>query len=302
MKFSLFLRAIACKVLPVGVRRCIWQGLCALNQSTTPCRLACLRRRMFAEPPRTSGIERCLDYTVHITDGPNFYIQYKDEFIRRIYHFEAQRPDPLIIDGGSNMGMSILYFKHVYPQARIIGFEPDPAIFRILQDNVTRNGLRDVTLVNAGLGAQAGTVTFLPDGKAGGHLGGGENSTTVRTERLSDYLAEPVDFLKLNIEGQELPVLQEAAASGKLCHVRELVLEYHGWAGGEQHLGAILDLLDRQGFRYLIHDFDAESCGASKPPFRLTSQTTWFCLVYARRLGDEASTAPGVGSGSRGAQ
>jgi FkbM family methyltransferase len=255
---------------------------------------------MFANPPRTSGVERCFGYTVRITDGPNFYMQYKDEFIHRIYHFEATRPDPLIIDGGSNIGMSILYFKHVYPQARIIGFEPDPAIVRILQENVTRNGLTDVTLINAGLSAQAGTATFTPDGSAGGRIGGG-SSIEVRMERLSDYLNEPVDLLKLNIEGEELPVLQEAAAGGKLGNVRELVLEYHGWPDGEQRLGDILNLLDRHGYRYLVHDFDAETCGASKPPFRLTPQTTWFCLVYARRLDDDIGPASSVGSGGGGA-
>jgi FkbM family methyltransferase len=273
--------------LPVFLRQRTWQGICALEQRTTTWRLARLRRRMFGQPPHKSGIERCLGYTVHITGGPNFYTQYKDEFIRGIYHFEARQRNPLIIDGGSNMGTSILYFKHLYPQARIIGFEPDPAIFRILQENTTRNGLKDVTLVNAALGAQTGTMNFVPDGSAGGHIGDG-NSIEVRMERLSDYLDEPVDFLKLNIEGEELPVLQEAAARGKLHSVHEMVLEYHGWAGGEQRLGDILNLLDRQGFRYLIHDFDAETCGASKPPFRLTPQTTWFCLIYARRL-DEKS-------------
>jgi FkbM family methyltransferase len=238
---------------------------------------------MFSQSPDKSGIERCLDFTIRITDGPDFYTQYKDEFIRGIYRFEASQSAPLIIDGGSNMGTSILYFKHVYPQARIIGFEPDPAIFRILEENIVRNGLKDVTLVNAALGAQAGTVNFVPDGSAGGHIGDG-NSIEVRMEHLSDYLDEPVNFLKLNIEGEELPVLQEAAARGKLHNVQEMVVEYHGWARGEQRLGDILNLLDRQGFRYLIHDFDAETCGASKPPFLLTSQTTWFCLIYARRL------------------
>jgi len=250
---------------------------------------------------KAGSLVRFLNYTVRITDGPNFYMQYKDEFIRRIYHFDAVRPDPLIIDGGSNMGMSILYFKHVYPEARVIGFEPDPAIFRILQENVTRNGLTDVTLINAGLSAQAGTVTFTPDGSAGGHIGGGQSSIEVRMERLSDYLSEPVDFLKLNIEGEELPVLQEAAGSGKLGNVREMVLEYHGWPDGEQHLGDILNLLDRHGYRYLVHDFDAETCGASKPPFRLTPQTTWFCLVYARRLDHDIGPVSSVGSGGGGA-
>ena len=62
-----------------------------------------------------------------------------------------------------------------------------------------------------------------------------------------------------------------------------MVLEYHGWAEGEQHLGEILCLLDREGFRYLVHDFDAETCSASKPPFRLKPGRNWFCLVYATR-------------------
>jgi len=248
---------------------------------------------------KPGSVVRFKHYTARITDGPNFYMQYKDEFIRRIYHFEAQRPDPLILDCGSNMGMSILYFKCVYPQARIIGFEPDPAIFRILQENVTRNGLTDVTLVNAGLSAEAGTVTFTSDGSAGGRIGG-QSSIEVRMERLSDYLNDPVDFLKLNIEGEELPVLEEAAASGKLGNVREMVLEYHGWPDGEQRLGDILNLLDRHGFRYLVHDFDAETCDASKPPFRLTPQTTWFCLVYAQRRGEDAGPPSGVRSSGQG--
>lgn len=285
--FSVTLCSLARHVLPVGMRRRIRQAIYILDQRTTGWRMARLRRRMFANPPHTSGVERCLGYTVHINDGPNFYVLYKDIFIHRIYHFEAQRPDPLILDCGSNIGMSILYFKHTYPQSHVIGFEPDPDIFRQLQENVARNGLQIVTLVNAGLSAQPGPVTFAPDGSAGGHVErNAQAGITVQMERLSDYLNEPVDFLKLNIEGQELPVLQEAAASGRLTNVRELVLEYHGWPESGQRLGPILDLLDRQGFHYLIHDFDAETCRASKPPFHWTPQTVWFCLVYARRVGD----------------
>jgi FkbM family methyltransferase len=285
--FSALLKAIASKVLPAGVREAIGRFVNGngTDHWRTSLYFARMRRKMWKLEPGT--LAHYSGYTVRITDGPNFYMQCKDEFMRRIYHFEAQRPDPLIIDGGSNMGIAILYFKYAYPRARIIGFEPDPAIFRVLQENVSRNRLTDVKLINASLGTESGTATFLADGSAAGRIRSGENSVTVRVERLSDHLTEPVDFLKLNIEGEELPVLQEAAASGKLRTVRELVLEYHGWAKEEQRLGAILDLLDRHGFRYLIHDFDVETCAASKPPFRWTPQTTWFCLVYARRESDE---------------
>lgn len=266
------------------LKQCIVWGILVLRHAFQQARLTRLRCRILLSAPRTPNIQRFLNYAVQITDAPNFYMQYKDEFVRRIYHFTAQRPDPLIIDGGSNIGMSILYFKHIYPAARVLGFEPDPAIFQILEANITQNHLNNVKLINAGLSAQPGTMTFVPDGSAGGHIGEGQNTTTVRMEQLSTYLEEPVDFLKLNIEGEELPVLQEIAACGKFGNVRELILEYHGWASGEQRLGDILNLLDRHGFRYLVHDFDAETCATSKPPFQLAPGRNWFCLVYARQM------------------
>jgi hypothetical protein len=105
----------------------------------------------------------------------------------------------------------------------------------------------------------------------------------VKVERLSKWIDQPVDFLKLNIEGEELPVLQELEHSNKLSQVRELVMEYHGWPIGEQRLGPILELLDKNGFRYLVHDFDSETGFATKPPFSWDDGKTWYCLVYAKR-------------------
>lgn len=247
-------------------------------------RLTRLRLRSLWMPRHRPGRIILNGLQINYTDILSLYMEYKDIFVHHIYHFEAKNAKPYIVDGGGCIGMSVLYFKSVYPEARIISFEPDGEIFNILQTNVMANRFKNVELIQAGLAAEAGAVSFLPDGSDGGKIcGDREGKTTIRTVALSDYLDSPVDFLKLNIEGQELPVLEEAAASGRLRNVRELVLEYHGWAGGIQRLGAILTLLDREGFRYLIHDFDAETSGATKPPFRLTPQTTWFCLVYARR-------------------
>ena len=224
------------------------------------------------------------NFTIQITDGPNYYIQYKDIFIRKVYHFSAIRENPLIIDGGSNMGLSVLYFKSIYPNANIIAFEPDPNIFEILRANLDRNNIKGVTLVSAGLGAQTEITSFLSDKSSGGHIGQGGAAIKISQECLSNYLNNQIDFLKLNIEGNELSVLQESSNKGKLKNVRELVLEYHGWHNTKQELGDILHLLNQEGFRYLVHDFDTETCSTSKPPFNLTPKTTWFCLVYAKRI------------------
>lgn len=240
-----------------------------------------LRRSFFNAPP--NSIVNYDDYRIRITDGPSFYTQCKDEFVHQIYHFDTERPDPFIIDGGSNIGMSILYFKRLYPAARIVGFEPDPEIFRMLEENITENHIDGVSVINAGLGGVAGTAKFVADHSAGGRVLEGQGSIDVKIVKLSESIDAPVDFLKLNIEGEELPVLRELEDSGKLSQVREIVLEYHGWPEGEQRLGAILDLLGRNGFRYLVHDFDAETGDASKPPFNWHDKKIWYCLVYAKR-------------------
>jgi FkbM family methyltransferase len=219
---------------------------------------------------------------LRITDGPNAYMQYKDEFVHGIYRFKSRNPAPVVIDGGANMGMFSIVTKRDHPGARVIAFEPDPAIYEILRENLEANGVRDVTLVNAGLAAEAGTASFSSDGEAGGKLAN-TGPATVKVERLSTYLTGPVDFLKLNIEGVELDVLREAAEAGRLHHVRAMTVEYHGWPNGEQRLGALLTLLESQGFRYLLHDFDDQSNPATKPPFHPPGNVPWFALVHAWR-------------------
>ena len=259
-------------------------------------RLELLRHRLFGAPPSrevTVG-----GFRLRITDGPNTYMQYKDECVRRIYAFRSDRTAPRVIDGGANMGMFTLATLRDHPNARIVAFEPDPAIFAILRENLERNGASGVTLINAALGAIDGEMAFAPDGQAGGALASGP--MRVRVKRLSRFLDEEVDFLKLNIEGAELDVLQEAASSGRLRRVCAMVIEYHGWPRDEQRLGPLLDLLDAEGYRYLLHDQDEQSNPATKPPFCPPGEQPWFALVYAWRVprdgGARAASAPAAGS------
>ena len=166
--YRLKLKDVVCKVLPVNVRRVVRHAMTDISMWKTKWHLACLRRRIWKAKP--GSVVQCLNYTICVNDGHNFYILYKGIFVHRIYHFEVEYPDPLILDCGSNIGMSILYFKHLYPKARIIAFEPDPVIFPYLQENITRNGLKDVQLVQAALAAREGTMTFYSDGKYGSCL------------------------------------------------------------------------------------------------------------------------------------
>ena len=252
---------------------------------TTPARLATLRKRLWDRPANSVVTLGDSGLRVRITDGPNAYMQYKDVFVRGIYRYRTDNPTPTIIDGGGNMGISVLGFKRDHPNANVTVFEPDLAIGQLLRENLTRNNASDgVTIVPAGLAAEPGRVSFHTDASAGGQITAEGANASIDVVRLSDHVTSDVDFLKLNIEGQELPVLREMESAGKLVHVRRLVVEYHGWAGGEQCLGDLLNLLARNKFRYLVHDFDAETGPITKPPFRHRPKADWFCLVYGEQV------------------
>src|SRR5262249_32454906 len=125
------------------------------------------RREMAVKEP--NSLVGFLDYGMRIADGFDFYTQFKDIFVQQVYRFDARRPDPHVIDAGSNIGVSTLYFKHLYQRARVTAFEPDPGLFRTLQENMKRNGLSDMVLINTGLGPKHSTACYSADAITGNH-------------------------------------------------------------------------------------------------------------------------------------
>ena len=238
---------------------------------------------------RSGKAVRLLDFDVLINRGPTPHDLYEDIFVNHVYDFEAERSDPLILDCGSNIGISVLYYKHRYPKARIIGFEPDPTILDYLQENIARNHLTDVQVVNAALASNPGTITLNSDSGAASHLTAykpedASEWTTfeVPCVRLSDYLTEPVDFMKMNIEGAEYEVLSECEP--RIGQIREMSIEYHRLPGVPCTLHDILDLLHRNGFTYTVSDFGIAMYGSARPPVQLDPQARWWRQISARKI------------------
>ena len=288
-------KSIARKILPSYIRKWLLRAMNVVNEWKTSYLLYRLHRRMRLIPAGSNKTERLLHYNISIHHGGAFYALCKDVFVLRIYHFEAQRPDPFILDCGSNIGGVILYYKYVYPKARIIGFEADPVIFPYLKENINQNGLVDVQLVQAALAVEEGASDFYSDGKSGSclaknlserHTTQGRTKYEVQSVCLRDYLIEPVDFLKMNIEGAEWEVLADCGERLKL--VKEMVIEYHHLPGLPRTLHNILGLLHTHGFDYLINDFDKETNPGLEPPFSLTKESRYYLLIYAKRMDQEA--------------
>ncbi len=185
---------------------------------------------------------------------------FQEIFLNGTYLFRTDAEIPTIVDCGSNIGMSILFFKTIYPTAHVIGFEPDPQTFEILQSNVERNSLTEVDVHPFALSERNGTIDFYHNEHDAGSLlmsiheerMKGER-ITVQTRKLSSFISVPVDLLKMDIEGAEEEVLQELAASNTLQFVKQMFIEYHHHiTHNVDTLSSILMLLEKSGFGYQI--------------------------------------------------
>lgn len=267
-------------------RQRYWRLCRALEAARQARRLRRLRRRALAAPRHTPGCLALDGWRIHYDDLLTLYAEYRHICAWRIYDFEPACARPLVLDCGSHIGLSVLRFKRLAPEGRVIAFEPDAAALDLLRRNIAANGLTGVEVVPAAVGAGRGMAPFVADGADGGALAAGPYvppaARPVPTVPLADYLAGPVDMLKLNVEGAEWDALR--AAADRLHRVRQMVVEYHGLPAREQTLHEILRLLDACGFRYVLHHFDYETNPAARPPFRIDAATRFFTLVAARRI------------------
>lgn len=88
-------------------------------------------------------------------------------FQLEMYKFIANSPNPHIIDCGANLGMSIIYYKQLYPEASIIAFEADEYIFSFLEKNVKSYEYKDAELINKAVWNCDDTLSFIAEGEQG---------------------------------------------------------------------------------------------------------------------------------------
>lgn len=235
----------------------------------------------------TTKVDRVVElagFELHQRNEEELRLIYSEVFEDQEYRFDSPTASPRILDCGSHIGLSVLYFKRLYPRARIVAFEADPVNAGLLRANLVANAVTGVEVVAAAVSDVAGTA-HLYDCAGEGAVwtwgssiihdmwgdAGQKTAIEVPAVHLEPYLDEPVDLLKLDIEGAEQRVL-ESLGDG-LSQVDQLIFEFHpSLAGpGVNELDRITDLLHDHGF---VLDF---------PPKRAKRSRHRNRLVRARR-------------------
>ena len=192
-------------------------------------------------------------YDFDIPDALSFVWQYKEIFVDRAYEFKSSRNAAIILDCGANVGLSALFFRIHYPEAKIIAFEADPDIAAYLIDNLKRNDIRNVNVIAKAVWINDNDLEFGSEGADGGsiHTSGGKK-VTIKATRLKDVIDgyESIDMLKMDIEGAEREVLDDC--SQVLGKVKNIFVEYHDYFENPQYLSDLTSILELNGFRYYI--------------------------------------------------
>jgi FkbM family methyltransferase len=162
------------------------------------------------------------------------------------YSLPEQLKPEVILDIGSNIGASILFFRERFPAAKIYGFEPHPETFRILEKNIA--GLPAIQVFNYALGATNAELAVPFDGAdfsgfmlakdPGGDWSGPLLPTPCQVKHAGEVVTDlglaNVDLIKIDCEGVEYDVLAALPA--------ELV-QHCKWIVGELHNESAFPLL-----------------------------------------------------------
>lgn len=240
-----------------------------------------LRRDLRNKPRYLRGTYRFSWGAVQYVDARSLESQYQEIFVNRGYEFTTDSSAPRIFDCGGNIGLSVLWFKQRYPQARITVIEADPDLVSALRENLQTAGLSDVDVQHAAVWDSAGTIEFNAEGADAGSVCTSGRGLVVPTLRLSDQIHEAVDLLKLDVEGAEYKVIDELAASGMLSLIRRIAAELHRRGDAQAELACLLSTLDKFGFAYtLTHARTAVDLPGKHEPTPFTTAGDAKCLIH----------------------
>jgi FkbM family methyltransferase len=167
------------------------------------------------------------------------------------------RPGMTVLDIGAQSGFyTLLLSRLVGPGGKVIAFEPLPANFRLLEENLQLNTLENAVVRKEAVSARSGDLTFefpryhrtlvagpiAPEDELG--------SFTVPAITLDDFVREtglPVHFIKMDVEGAETDVMRGARKLLRDWHPLLMIELHHLDACGGRH--DLIPLAEEMGYR-----------------------------------------------------
>ncbi len=165
-----------------------------------------------------------------------------------------------VVDAGSNVGYSCMYFKSFFPSASIIAIEPEQTNRTQLVKNLAANNFELATLIDGGLWHRPAFLeverNFRDNREAAFTVKETQVPTGIKGFGFEEILTaenwDTADLVKIDIEGSERFLFDTPAkADGILTKTKFLAIEIHDEF---EIRPTIYDHLTRNGFDYFEFD------------------------------------------------
>lgn len=154
----------------------------------------------------------------------------------------------IYLDCGSNQGQGFEHFRPLYPQHKVIMFEPNPFMFNILKEKYPQYDIRNVAIWKENT---IQTFNFRSDTDFGGSLILDHNSGYLNKDHLLKHFGtielkqkevQCIDFseliqelsknyteiiVKMDIESSEYEVISKLIDTGMITKINMLYIEWH---------------------------------------------------------------------------
>lgn len=167
----------------------------------------------------------------NLGESDGYFGAIQDDYAPDLQRFcrENLTRDSVVFDIGANIGLtSCIFNQHA---GRVYAFEPNPAVFPLLQKNVETNRLQNVSVHNMAIGATTGTTHFAGE-SAFGYMTKDVAAPAVQIDTVdrlvSEFGLDRLDLLKIDVEGFEPDVLAGARSTIKRFNPT-IYMELNAW-------------------------------------------------------------------------
>lgn len=162
----------------------------------------------------------------------------------------------VFVDAGANIGLVSIYFMSLYPGLRVLAVEPDSENCIMARKNFAVNKCKNIELVESALWPTNTNLKIVNDfrDQLNWSLRVDEDNlgsiATITPEAVIEHFGQPVDIMKIDIEGGEDKLFEDACDLSWVTQIKMIALEIHDERTDRQR---ILTMLQSNGFLLQTH-------------------------------------------------
>ena len=189
---------------------------------------------IFNDPPERI-IELKNNFLMLTPEGHKGSRSYKNgTYEEALYSFLERHinENEVLIDIGAALGYyTLLFSKKAGIKGEVYAFEAESNAFSYLKKNTLLNNLTNVKLFNLALDEHAGESYFVKScdlniGTWGGYVSSKKSNFKVKTSSLDDFNLEKIDWIKLDVDGNEFKILKGMKNLIKSSKNLKLIMEF----------------------------------------------------------------------------